>query len=342
MKPGEFFELMSDGRYRFRVDHHTINDFNTCDQYFAFRHMTDATGKVWGTKGRSFKVEVGSWWSSVMEAYYNEMSHNSMPTDHHVFKFATDSWSAHQLDAFQTTDPELYDKFGGIDGARLMALEYHQAFGAQHFKDWVVLGPELGFGWRDELKLGEDDEVVVYYGGKPDLTIYHRAQRMIMPLDFKTKDSVPSNANVLWKPHPQTAGYIFAIRKLLAEVKEAQTTPTLNDVLEPTKCIVMVCARLRPTDKPKSGIRAPRFLPCYPNYTADEIEEWRLGIMEKCRRLRTAIKRGVWIKRESACHLYYHGCAFRRVCSAPAATRDLLLKADFIKQDPWVPYSTED
>lgn len=338
----QFYEVMPDGRYRFRVDHHTINDFNTCDRYFEYRHMPDAAGLVWGTKGVSIKIALGSWWSSVMELFYREMTFGALPSEHHMLKFASDAWREHNMEQYAQQDPEVFDKFGGLPGGQLMAMEYYEAFAKQHFAQWTIVGAELGFGWRDEMPLGEDDKVVVYYGGKPDLVIWEKSQNMVMPLDFKTKDSVPGNAALKYKPHPQTAGYIFAVTQMMNTIKLArpETQPTAPK--SPTKCVIMVCARFRPTDKPRSGVRAPRFLPIYPNYDASEIEEWRASVMEKCRRLRDSIERGVWTPRESACHLFYHGCAFRRVCSSAANTRDFILKADFIKQEPWHPYTPEE
>lgn len=369
MEHHQFYEVLPDGRYKFRVDHHTINDFNTCDRYFQFRHMPDHEGMVWGTKGTSIKIAIGQWWANVMESYYHEMQFGTLPSEHLAMRLATDAWVSHSfehgpvcsrcgvhqqadatllakpcMDHFANADPEVFDKFGGLDGAKLMMLEYHMAFGGAHYNQWHIVGAELGFGWRDELLLGEDDEIVVQYGGKPDLVIIDKAQNMIMPLDFKTKDSVPANAALKYKPHPQTVGYIFAVRKLLEALStnDDDIKALVQPPKPPTKCVILVCARNRPTDKPRSGIRQPRFLPVYPNYSMDEIEEWRVSIMEKCRRLRDSIKRNYFPPRESACHLYYHGCAFRRVCSTPAASREVSLKADFIKIEPWKPYTPDE
>jgi hypothetical protein len=165
---------------------------------------------------------------------------------------------------------------------------------------------------------------------------------MVMPLDFKTKDAVPSNASVQYKPHPQTAGYIYAVSKMLEEAYKLGSTESNNPPKAPTKCIIMVCARFRPTDKPRSGVRAPRFLPVYPNYSDAEIEEWRRSVMEKCRRLRESIERNYFPPRESACHLFYHGCMFRRACSVPPNVREATLRSDFVKIAPWIPYDVED
>jgi hypothetical protein len=336
MQPAQFYEVLPDGRYRFRVDHHTISDYNTCDRYFSYRHMTDAAGMVWGGKTLSIKIALGSWWSSVMESLYHEMTFGVLPSEHTVYKFATEEWLAHKIDDYKNTEAEYYDKFGGVDGGRLMALEYYEQFARHHFNEWQIVGAELGFGWSDECFLGEDDRVVVYYGGKPDLIFINRAERMIMPLDFKTKDSVPSNANVQYKPHPQTAGYIFAVTQMLNGYKGDSV------VLPPTKCVIMVCSRIRPTDKPRSGVRAPRFAPVYPAYSVAEIAEWQQSVIEKCRRLRESIERNYFPPREASCHLFYHGCMFRRVCSTPPNARDMMLNADFVKIDPWVPYVAED
>jgi hypothetical protein len=335
----QFYEILPDGRYRFRVDHHTINDHNTCDRYFSYRHMADSQGRVWGSKTLNIKIALGSWWSSVMESMYHEMACNTLPTEHHIYKFASEAWAEHNMESYKNSDPEVFDKFGGLDGGRLMSLEYYESFAKQHYNQWTVIGAELGFGWKDELPLGEDDKVVVYYGGKPDLVVLDNAQNMIMPLDFKTKDSVPSNSSVQYKPHPQTAGYIYAVKTMLEQIMSQTEVKTFTGTTKsPTKCIIMVCARFRPTDKPRNGIRQPRFMPVYPNYSADEIEEWRRSVMEKCRRLRDSIERNYFPPRESACHLFYHGCAFRRVCAVPANIREATLKSDFVKIEPWTPY----
>lgn len=344
----DFYEVLADGRYRFRVDNLLIQDFNTCDRYFMYRHHGQQVAGVehpvvWTSKTMNLKVALGQWWSAVMERTYDEMAHHSLPTEHHMWRFATDAWSDFNMEEYHKTDPEVFEKFGGLDGGRAMAIEYWDAFAKQHWASWRIVGTELGFGWRTdaqgrpEMYLGEDDRVVVYYGGKPDMVIVDMAQNMLMPLDFKTKDSIDGNTSSMYKPHPQTAGYIWATQQMLNHLQNIEDRPK-----PPTKCIVMVCARFRPTDKPRKGVRKPRFLPVYPSYADSEIEEWRVGVIEKCRRLRDAIERNVWTARESACHLYYHGCMFRRVCSTPPNMREQILKADFLRVSPWVPYQPEE
>lgn len=326
LNPNQFYEVLPDGRYKFRLDHHLIEDFNTCDRLFNYKHM-----QHWSGKGINFNIAAGAWWARAMELYYTEMSFGKMPTDEIVLRIAMDAWVENKVEDFKNTAPDHFDKFGGKEGACLMLLEYHHSFGLNHFHNWKILGAEMGFGWQEELLLGEDDEVVVYYGGKPDLIIRDISQQMVMPVEFKTKDSIPYDVASLWKPHPQTTGYIFAVRKLMEGIDSGYAPPT--------KCVVIVAARVRPTDKPRSGIRRPRFAPVYPNYTAEEIEEWRLSVMGKCARLRRAIERSEWLPRESSCHFRFGSpCEFRRACSVPCTARGAILKADFIQVEPWHPY----
>lgn len=342
MEPHQFYETLPDGRWKFRVDHHLLDDFNTCDRLFQFRHMPDPAGLVWATKGVSVKVAIGSWWATFCERYYDQFRLGQLPTEANIVEIVADAWTEHEMERYRNGtegDKENFEKFGGAEGALQMAVEYHRAFGEQHFRDWQVVATELGFGLKDEIKLGEDLHVVVYYTGRPDLVVLDRAQQMVMPLDFKTKDLVPWNAPSIVKPLPQLCGYIFATRKLMRDCFVG--TMNGSGAKLPTKCIVMFCARLKPSDKPRDGVKKPRFLPVYANYSLEELEEWRLGVIEKCRRLRSAIERAVFLPRESACHLYA-GCMFRRVCSMSANVRPAMLQADFVKQAPWQPYELQE
>lgn len=336
MQSHEFFEVLPDGRYRFRVDHHLLEDFNRCDRLFQFRHMPDPEGLVWATKSLPIKVVLGSWWSAAMENYYNIMRTGRMPTEADVVHIVEMTWTVACLDHYQSSDPEHYEKFGGLEGARVMAMDYHRTFGEAHFRNWEIIASELGFGLRNEIKLGEDLDVQVYYTGRPDLVVYDRAQEMVMPVDFKTKDFVPYNAQAIVKPLPQLCGYIYATRKLMKSLQKNGSGPKL-----PTKCCVLFCARLKPSEKPRDGVKKPRFLPVYAYYSLEELEEWRLNTIDKCHRMKTAIEQGVFPPRESACHLY-SGCQFRRVCSMPANVRQTILLADFVKQQPWQPYEIQE
>lgn len=350
-------------RYHFRFDHHLINDFNDCDRYFQFKHMPDENNKVWSGRGWASAMRIGIWWARTMELFYREMSFGTLPSSALMTKFAADAWSEESCQLcrgekadhdnkdhpwtpqsmkndFQKHDPDGYDKFKGAEGALQMALEYYDSFAEVDFRSWKIVGAEKGFGLNNEILIGEDDLVVVHYTGRPDLSVLEYASGKVMPLDFKTKESIPGNVNELFKPHPQTVGYIFAINEL---VKQLGLSTKETD-----RCIIRVCARTRPTDNPRKkkdgspGVIKPRFVNVYPNYNSAEIEEWKQGIMAKARRLRYAIEHNEFIPREKACHLFYHGCQFRGVCSTPPASRELVLRSNFTKIEPWTPYNVEE
>lgn len=355
-----FYNVMSDGRYHFRFDHHLINNFNTCDRYFKFKHIPDTDdGMVWTGRGWSSAIQVGIWWSRVMELFYREMSFGDVPTASAMQKFAADAWTQktcrqcrldedehqpmtadHPFDPismavdFPKHDPDYYDKFKGGDGALLMALEYYESFAELDHRNWTIIGAEKGFGLKGEVLIGEDHELKVEYTGRPDLVILENASSKVLPLDHKTKDAIPGNADRLFKPHPQTAGYIFACNRMAQDL--GLSTKATD------KCFIRLAARLRPTDKPRDGVKKPRFKNIYPVYSESELLEWQHDIMAKARRLRYAIINDEFIPRESACHLFYHGCQFRGVCSSPPETRNLVLKSNFTKIKAWSPYNLED
>ena len=336
-----WYEIEPNGRYHFRFDHHLINDFNTCDRYFSFRHVPDADGKVWSGRGWSSAIQIGIWWARTMELFYREMSFGTLPPPALIQKFAAEAWKELDLDTqFQLNDPDYYHKFNGPEGALQMAMEYYESFAELDHRAWTIIGAEKGFGLRNEILVGEDDRVIVHYVGKPDLVVIENASSKLLPVDHKTKDNISGNINEQFKPHPQTAGYIFACNELAHQL-HLSTKDT-------DRCIIRVASRLRPTDNPRKrkdgspGVVRPRFVNVYPNYSLAELEEWRHDIMAKARRLRWAIEHNEFIPRESACHLFYHGCMFRGVCSAPPAARELVLRSNFTKIDQWQPYTVDE
>ena len=135
-----------------------------------------------------------------------------------------------------------------------------------------------------------------------------------------------------YKPHSQTTGYIFALSKIAKDLGIDRPVD---------RCIVNVAARSRPSDNPRDGKKKPRFARVYVAYSSEELEEWRLGVLDKVTRMRHAIEHGDYIWREASCHLF-RGCEFRRVDSTPPGARDIILTADFIKAEPWAPYEVEE
>jgi hypothetical protein len=219
-------------------------------------------------------------------------------------------------------------------GPILMAAEYYQQFALQDMKDWKVIGAEVPFGRHGEVIVGETDKVVVYWMGKPDLVIYEEKTGCLAPLDQKTKDYIRSDFQNIWKPHTQTAGYIYSIGQIAKDLG--------FDGITVDRCIISICGRLRPAEPKKKG-DAPkgRFLRVRPHYAIEEIQEWQQGILTMAEQLRTSLESNKWTRNDHACHLY-SGCDYRGICSRPAGVRPLIIQSDYELKEPFTPYDDED
>ena len=219
-------------------------------------------------------------------------------------------------------------------GPILMAAEYFQSFALQDMRDWRIIGAELAFGRHGEVCLGETNEVVVYWQGKPDLVIWEEKTGCLAPLDQKTKDYIRSDVQNIWKPHTQTAGYIYSIGQIAKEIGFDGATVD--------RCIISVCGRLQPAvPKRKGDSPKPRFIRVRPHYSVEEIGEWRTRQMWMAEAMKHSIQTGQFTTNDKACHLYA-GCDYRGICSRPAGVRPLVIQSDFEIKEPWSPFEEED
>lgn len=314
-------------RVKFYIDNHRISTFTTCPRLFEYTQIDN-----WRPKSTGQALSIGAWWSRVLELTYREMSFGTLPTLEQCSKFAADAWIEMQMD---TALPErALNRFGGKEGALLMIMQYYNNYLERDFQNWKIIGTEVGFGLKDEVVVGEDDEVIVCLTGKPDFIVYEYGLGQVVIGDHKTVDYVKGNTLISYKPHPQTAGYVYAAQQIAKSLNiDARSTTD--------RCIISISARMKPSEKPRDGKPKPRFIRAYPNYTQAEIDEWRSELMQKCRELKSALTSKTFIKHENSCHIY-GGCSFRRVCSVPPGARPIILKADFRQVDAWVPYDPEE
>ena len=219
-------------------------------------------------------------------------------------------------------------------GPVLMACQYYQQYAEHDFKNWKIIGAEKSFGSKNEVLIGEDDKVVVFYHGRPDLVIYDKPTDQLMPLDQKTKDYIESDVQRIWKPHAQMAGYIYAVQKIARDIGFDRTVD---------RCLVSVCARnVRKTAPKKGESPKPRFARIRPTFNGEEIAEWQQIMMRKANRLRFAIEQNAIIRADSPliCHMY-GGCEYRRICEQPPGCRDQIKQVDYVTVNPWSPLSEE-
>lgn len=305
-------------------------------------------------------MSIGGWWSCVMEDFYNCMKEKGQVSKVEALMFAGKRWLEYDMDKMAIYAPEKYKKFAQpmevkdfqrvISGAGaswtselaaaltvpvgplLMIARYHDLYHDHDAKNYKIISAEKGFGLKGEVVLGENELVVVYYVGKPDLVFYQPNLDVLAPMDHKTTDYIKYNFQAMWKPHPQTAGYIYAINAICK---------TLGYDRYVDRCIINGCGRQEGAVDRKSGKQRPRFARAFPTYTKGELEEWRQSVMDKVMRLKYALEFHKWIPRESACHLYA-GCDFRRVCCQPREARPLVIQSDFQHVAAWEPYDPDE
>jgi hypothetical protein len=327
-----FVKQNGDGRLHFSVDSSMLTSFSKCPTLFRYQYV-----QLQRRKGMPGAMSIGGWWSKVLELFYTNMqsrqkSNAGYVTRSEMMAFAASAWQSCNMEAMKLQNAKAYDAFGGPLGAAAMASEYYDRIGGIDNTNLKIISSEAGFGLRGEMVLFEDNEIVIHYIGKPDLTVYDSASKVLAPLDHKTVDRIKSDIQRKYKPHGQTCGYIWAIGKL---------AKSLGFDIPVDRCIINIAARLPPAEKPKDGKPKPRFTRVYPTYSPDEIEEWRLSVLSKVRAIRNAILTDSWYMSDSSCHLY-GGCDFRLVDSVAPANRDIVLRSDYVTVEPWVPYEVED
>jgi hypothetical protein len=228
-------------------------------------------------------------------------------------------------------EPDKFEQFGDLAGAVLMLQEYYNSQYVVDKQNWKVISVEEGFGLNKEVLLGETPRVVVYWIGKPDLVVMEGDR--LTPVDHKTVSRIDGLTISRYKPSTQMPGYVHS-----CEVVARQ----LGFNMRVDRCVVNICSRTRPSDNPRSGKRRPRFIRAYPNFSKEEIAEWKRDVIAKCERIAHCLRTNEWIWSETSCHNFYmRPCDFIKLDSSTPSARDIILMADFLEGSPWVPYKIQ-
>jgi len=342
-----FVRPLDDGRLAFTVDNHLIMSFNDCERKFWLRHVRRMRPKGKG----GVALNIGAWWSAVLgghdvvrtavtttgkpeilhiDGLYEIMQRGKFPTLQDFISLAGLLWQEMGMDELQTSKPKAYTDFGGAGGAVRMAHEYYTKQALIDNANWKFVGAELGFGRHGEVKLYEDDKIVIYYMGKPDLVVFNLG--VLQPVEHKTIFRVDRNTHLKYKPHPQVAGYVYSLNEIAKQIG-------YDKIVD--RCIVNIASRMPPAEKPRDGVRKPRFLRVYTSHSVEELEEWKRNTVSKVQRLYHSLLHDEWIWKESSCHLY-GGCEFRGVDAVPPSSRERALASDFVQVEPWTPYTTDE
>jgi hypothetical protein len=330
-KTFQFYKLLPDGRYEFFVDASLLKDFSICERLFWMKHIRNLKQKG-ELIARPFSMAIGSWWSDVMERFYDYMKEGKSITNDDIVKFATEAWAENSIEASAKANPKQYEAFGDLAGAVLMLKEYYDRQYLSDMSSWKVVSVEQGFGLKREVKLGETARAIVYWIGKPDLVVVEQGR--IMPIDHKTVDRVDNRTVSLYKPSDQMPGYVLSCEVIANSVG----IPARVD-----RCVVNICGRSRPTDNPRNGKKQPRFIRAYPNFTREETEEWRQDVLRTCDRLAYCITHQDFLWKKTSCHSVYHrDCEYLQIDSITPSARETIIKAHYQARTPWVPYKVRE
>lgn len=327
-KPRPLYDVLPDGRWDFYIDHSTLKDFMTCEQYFKYRHVDLI--KARGTGG--FAMNVGSWWSLALEKIYlhiQEFGHISLAE---CQMMGAAAWKELSMSEVEKGDPKNFQSWGSHFGAIVMMDGFYESHIKNDIKKYKIISAESGFGLKGEVLVGSNKSVVVHWVGKPDLTVLDG--RRLSPFDHKSVTRIDGDIHGKYKPHPQIAGYCYATRVL---ANQTGLDVTVDRV------IINVCARQTPSQKPRDGRIKPRFIRVTVAFTDDEIEEWRVNTINKVTRLREAIEHNTYTWNENQCsYMFFKPCPYRGIDSNPPASRPIIIKSNYDIVDRWVPYQVED
>lgn len=323
VKPGQLYEVCPDGIWNVFLDASMLKVFLDCEQKFFYKYIMNLRLKG----GVNWKSELGSWWSSTMQLYYNSFRQGDLDKEL-VAEFALQAWNDRKMGQFQVSVPKSYADFGGEAAAVLMALRYYDETHVYDETHWKVLSVEEGAGRRKELLVGSNDKVRVYYITLPDLMVLIDDSKLV-PVDHKTKDYIDSRLQHQFNPHLQTCGYIWTARYFALQQALNVTT---------NECLINVAARNEPGPKAKNDQRFKR-IPVH--YAPEQLDSWALRVVKAAERLRYCIESGFFQWNDDSCHKY-SGCEYRPLDSAPEDAREQVLKASYSPKEPWVQYQPDE
>lgn len=327
----QFYKLRPDGRYEFFVDASLLKSFSLCEEYMHMHHVQNLQLRAAHT-AKPFAMAIGSWWSDVMEKFYNRLRDGKEIGNGDLQSFALEAWVKQELDLVAQAEPKQMASFGDVAGAVLMLKEYHDRQYCIDKNIWKIVSVEEGFGLKKEVPVGETDKVIVYWIGKPDLSVVEQDQ--LFPVDHKTVNRIDGKTIHKYKPSTQMPGYCFALESI---AKSLGLSKKVN------KCVVNICARSRPAEKPRSGKPQSRFIRAYPGFTPEEIAEWKRDVLVKCERIAHNLETGDWAWSETSCHnMYMRDCPFLPLHSITPSARDSVLRGMYEVGKPWVPYKAQE
>jgi hypothetical protein len=322
IQPGELFRIRPDGRYEIYLDATMASSLALCPQYFKYSFIDCITPKG----ERPFARDLGSWWSEVMENIYGAMHQSKRLTSEEIVSTAMRVWTDLKMDELEKFHPRSYKQFGGRHGAIAMIAEYAQRQLPIDYSSWKIIAAESSFGRNKEVCIGETNKIILYWMGQPDLYVIQ--QDRVMPVDHKSVATLDAKTIKKYKPNVQIPGYIIAGQILVK---------SLGYDLPIDRCIINAVARTDSSDK-DGVVKKPRFKRFQVAYSPEELAEWKRNRLLQAEELRTYLEAQNWRRNEGSCpNQWNHVCPYLNIDEKPPETRQIVINADYVKRDFWIP-----
>src|SRR5882757_1312108 len=214
-------QIGSDGVPELFADNHILSHLRLCEAYFVESFLNNLHQKG----ERSWSLEFGIWFHTVMEAFYTSKFDNCPD----LITCAADAWIKNDM-AYFSTKPDYYKvcaKIGGMTGAIQLVVDYWRMY-AEGRDSFKIIGTELSFGRGKEVPIVDEVERIshsfnigqsnplpfrAYYCGRIDAV--NDSGSGIEPVDHKTTSTInPLTTGRDFKPHDGMQGYVYALNHI--------------------------------------------------------------------------------------------------------------------------------
>jgi PD-(D/E)XK nuclease superfamily protein len=327
IQPGQFYFIRPDGKWEIYLDATMTGTFGMCEMMFKESFVERLAPKG----DHPFARDLGSWWSAVMESIYNAEFNNKRLESKQLIDRSMEIWTSLQMDDLEKYHPRAFKEFGGRFGAITMIAEYAQRQLPIDYQTWKIVAAEASFGRNKEVLIGETDKVLLYWMGQPDLFVISGDR--LFPVDHKSIAYIDANTSKKYKPHIQIPGYIIAGEILCKSLGYSLTVD---------RAVINCVARSDRSSKDGES-KHPRFKRISVSYSPAELAEWRLRRLAQAERLRHCFEFNEWAWNEMMCgNIWNRPCQFQNIHEKPPEVRSVIINADYIKREFWIPGRTQE
>jgi len=190
-------------------------------------------------------------------------------------------------------------------------LDQHQNDPAETFID-ATGKPAVEYRFEFQLDYGPTEDKFYTLCGYLDKVVTFNGDRFIK--DYKSTTSTPSD--YYWRqfdPNNQMTLYTLA-GQVAFQV--------------PVKGVIIDSAQIM--------IDSTRFTRGITYRTQEQLDEWLVDLKYWLEKAQEYAQDGYWPMNDTACDKY-GGCKFREICSKSPDSREIFLKSNFTKEEPWNP-----